>query len=155
MGEQLSPAQQLSMSKMTDMTLQLKSADIVVLAFPMFNFSMPGAMKTWFDSVLQVGETIDSSGGRYTGLLVGKKALVLIASGGVYSAGKGIGPHFGPEWEHAMSLAKLELQFMGFSEVQGVMAEGMAVLGEEAKRAMISQKQNEVIAIVKKWYTVN
>jgi FMN-dependent NADH-azoreductase len=155
MGKELSPAQELSMSKMTAMTEQLKNADIVAVAFPMFNFSMPGAMKTWFDSVLQVGETIDPSGGVYRGLLVGKKALVLIASGGIYSSGNGIGPYFGQKWEHAMSLAKLELQFMGFSEVCGVMAEGTAVLDEDSKRAMISQKQNEIREIAQKWYVTN
>jgi FMN-dependent NADH-azoreductase len=152
MGKELSAAQADSLLKMQIMTQQLKSADIVIIAFPMFNFSMPGAIKAWFDSVLHVGETIDPRGGVYKGLMSGKKALILIAAGGIYSYGDGIGPYFGPEWEYAMSLAKLELKFMGYSEILGVMAEGTAVLNEEAKTEMLNQKLKEVKKIAEAWY---
>ena len=42
---------------MDRMTTQLKSADIIVIAFPMYNFSMPAIIKTWFDFVIQKGVT--------------------------------------------------------------------------------------------------
>ena len=45
------------LSKMDRMAYQLKSADIVVVAFPMYNFSMPVIVKACFDSVIQHGIT--------------------------------------------------------------------------------------------------
>jgi len=57
LGNALTPEQKKLMSKMDRMTEQLKSADIVVVAFPMNNFSMPAAVKAWFDSVILKGQT--------------------------------------------------------------------------------------------------
>src|SRR6478609_4515371 len=51
MGKTLSAEQKNSMAKMDRMTEQLKSSDIVVVAYPMNNFSMPAVVKAWFDSV--------------------------------------------------------------------------------------------------------
>ena len=41
---------------MDRMTEQLKSADIVAIAYPMNNFSMPAPVKAWFDSVMLKGK---------------------------------------------------------------------------------------------------
>jgi FMN-dependent NADH-azoreductase len=62
------------------MAAQLKSAEIVVVTFPMYNFSMPAIVKAWFDSVIQKGVTFGEGISN-----VGKRALTLISSGGVYS----------------------------------------------------------------------
>ena len=118
----------------------------------MFNFSMPASVKAWFDSVVHVGETIDPSGGVYRGMMTGKKAVVLVAAGGIYSEGNGIGPHFGPSWEHAVSLAKLEFQLMGYPEIRGVLAEGMAIGDESAASANLLKAVGEVRAIARDWY---
>jgi FMN-dependent NADH-azoreductase len=130
------------LAEMDSMTAQLKSSDVVVVAFPMYNFSMPAVVKAWFDSVMLHGETFEIRNREYIGLMTGKKALALVAAGGIYSSGNGVGPHFGPGWEHALSLAKTEFQFMGFSDIRGVLAEGM--VGNEA----IEQIQS----IAQEWY---
>jgi FMN-dependent NADH-azoreductase len=57
LGQKLSPDEEKLLSKMDRMATQLKSADIVVVAFPMYNFSMPAIVKAWFDSVIQRGVT--------------------------------------------------------------------------------------------------
>jgi FMN-dependent NADH-azoreductase len=64
-------------------------------------------VKAWFDSVMQKNETwtVDDNG--YVPLMTGKKALVLMSSGGVYE-----GDFAGHE--HAATLAQTELGFMGF-----------------------------------------
>jgi FMN-dependent NADH-azoreductase len=64
---------------------ELESADEIVIGVPMHNFSIPSSLKLWIDQVVRAGRTFsyDASGAK--GLLVGKKATLLIASGGVYS----------------------------------------------------------------------
>lgn len=148
LNQDLSAEQKISMSKMDRMTGQLKSSDIVVVAYPMFNFSMPAAVKAWFDSVMLKGETWDTKDGSYTGLMQGKKALTLISSGGFYGKEPMI------SWEHALSLAKLEFQFMGYSDVKGILAEGMNA-GESGKKENLERSINEVQKIARDWYSTS
>lgn len=126
-GSELNDEQRHSLQQMDECTAQLKAADIVVVAFPMFNFSVPAAVKAWFDLILQVGETIRPGDGKYAGLMGGRRAVILSASGGVYSDGNGEGPMFGPAWDHAVTLARQLFSFMGYSEVHSVLAEGTAL----------------------------
>ncbi len=145
LGNTLTPEQKKLMSKMDRMTEQLKSADIVVVAFPMNNFSMPAAVKAWFDSVILKGQTWDVKDGGYVGMMNGKKALVLVTSGGFYSKAPMVA------WEHALSLTKLEFQFMGYSDVQGILAEGMNA-GDDIKSVNLTKSIEQIQSIAQKWY---
>ncbi len=146
LGQELLSDEEMPLSKMDRMAAQLKSADIVVVAFPMYNFSMPAIVKAWFDSVIQKGVTF---GERKDDHMVisnaGKKALTLISSGGVYSNESSSGR------EHALSLSNLEFQYMGYSDVRGVLAEGMA-MKEEVKQTNLNKSIRQVRAIAKEWY---
>ncbi|MDE1861917.1 MAG: NAD(P)H-dependent oxidoreductase [Thaumarchaeota archaeon] len=144
LGQELSAEQKASLSKMDRMTLQVKSADIVVVAYPMNNFSMPAPVKAWFDSVMLKGQTWDAKDGRYYGLMDGRKALAIVTSGGLYSGEMSA-------WEHALSLARLEFQFMGYSEIQGVLGGGMN-MGEEIKSGVLRRSIEDVRKIARKWY---
>jgi FMN-dependent NADH-azoreductase len=146
LGQELLPEEEKLLSKMDRMAAQLKSADIVVVVFPMYNFSMPAIVKAWFDSVIQKGVTF---GERNDGQMVisnaGKKALTLISSGGVYSNESFSGR------EHALSLSNLEFQYMGYSDVRGVLAEGMS-MKEEVKQINLNKSICQVRAIAREWY---
>lgn len=144
LGEELSSEQKSSLSKMDRMTAQLKSADIVVVAFPMFNFSMPATVKAWFDSVMLKRQTWDAKNGSYTGLMNGKKALTIVSSGAVYENGPMA------SWEHALSLAKTEFQFMGYSDIRGILAGGMNA-GEDVKSLNLENSIKQVQAIAQEW----
>ncbi len=91
------------------------------------------------------GETWDLQQGNFIGLMKGKKALVLLASGGIYE-----GPM--ASWEHAVSLAKTEFQFMGFSDIRAVTASGMNA-GKRKPEDIVSEAQEKVRAITKEWYS--
>lgn len=118
LGQELSSDQQAALAKMDAMTNQLVEADAVILATPMYNFSLPATVKAWFDSVMLKGQTWDASDSGYHGLLTDKKAPILMASGGIYE-GETAG------YDHAMPLAKQEFSFMGFKDVQGVSIQGI------------------------------
>ena len=120
-------------------------ADVVVLATPMFNFSLPAVVKAWFDAVLLKGETWDAGESGYRGLLPGRKALVLMASGGRYE-----GPMAG--WDHGMSLAKQLFQFMGFDDVRPAWASGVNVPNLGPVEKIVAAAQDEVRKAVRDWY---
>ncbi|MDE1770678.1 MAG: NAD(P)H-dependent oxidoreductase [Thaumarchaeota archaeon] len=143
--EELSSEQKKTLTKMDRMTEQLKSADIVVLSYPMHNFSMPASVKAWFDSVMLKGQTWDNADGKYAGLLHGKKALIIVSSGGFYTKEPMI------HWEHAISLSKIEFQFMGFSDIRAILAEGMNA-GGEIQSENIKKSIAEIEKIIQDWY---
>ena len=66
---------------------ELFAADEYVFGVPMHNFSIPGTFKLWIDQIARAGKTFAYVDGAPKGLLTGKKATFLIASGGVYGAG--------------------------------------------------------------------
>lgn len=145
LGQELLPDEKKLLSKMDRMAAQLKSADITVMAFPMYNFSMPAIVKAWFDSVIQMGITF---GRRKDGHMVSndaKKALTLVSCGGVYSN------ESSSSREHAISLSNLEFQFMGYSDVKGILAEGMA-MNEEVMQTNLNKSILQARAIARDWY---
>ena len=144
-----------ALAKMDRMTAQLKSCDVVVLASPIYNFSLPATVKAWFDSVMLQGETFaPNPRGAFLGLMTGKKALVLMTAFGTYSIGDGtVGSLFGPTYEHAMSLAKLEFKFMGFSDIRGVLGEGMSPSKDErTKVVLLEDAIVQARSIAQEWY---
>jgi FMN-dependent NADH-azoreductase len=146
LGLELLPEEEKLLSKMDRMAAQLRSADIVVVAFPMYNFSMPAIVKAWFDSVIQKGVTFgERKDGQMAISNAGKKALTLISSGGVYSNELFSGR------EHALSLSNLEFQYIGYSDVRGILAEGMA-MKEEVKQTNLNKSICQVRAIAREWY---
>lgn len=145
--EEISDEQKKILAKMDRMTRQIKSADIVVVAFPMHNFSTPAPVKAWFDSVMLKGQTWDAADGKYFGLMNGKKAMIIVSSGGSYTKEPML------NWEHALSLAKIEFQFMGFSDIRGILNEGMNA-GDEIQSANLKKSLDDVIKIANEWYGI-
>jgi len=145
-----------ALAKMDRMTAQLKSCDVVVLASPIYNFSLPATVKAWFDSVMLHGDTFATNPkGAYLGLMTGKKALTLMTAFGTYTIGDGsVGSLFGPTYEHGMSLARLEFKFMGFSDIRGVLSEGLSPSkGEDVKGRMLDESVELVRSIAQEWYS--
>ncbi len=145
LGQDLTSEQKKLLTKMDALIEQVKSVDIVILAYPMFNFSLPAVVKAWFDSIMLKGHTWSTKDGGYVGLMQGKKALTIVSSGASYSTGP-LKP-----WEHSLSLATAEFQFMGFSEVKGVLAEGMN-RDEETKSNGLTRAFEEIDKISKEWF---
>lgn len=65
---------------------ELMSSDILLISTPMYNFSVPSALKAWIDQIVRIGYTFDfdpESG--FKGLVQGKRAVVVTATGAVFS----------------------------------------------------------------------
>jgi FMN-dependent NADH-azoreductase len=65
---------------------ELEQADEYVIGVPMHNFGVPSVLKLWIDQIARVGRTFSYAEGAAKGLLKGKKATFLIATGGKYDA---------------------------------------------------------------------
>src|ERR1700736_865164 len=81
------PAQTKALATSDSLIKDLEQADEYVFGVPMHNFSIPSTLKLWIDQVVRAGKTFSYSSAGTKGLLTGKKATLLIASGGAYEQG--------------------------------------------------------------------
>ena len=65
---------------------ELEQADEYVIGVPMHNFGVPSVLKLWIDQIARAGRTFSYADGRPKGLIIGKKATFIIATGGIYDA---------------------------------------------------------------------
>jgi FMN-dependent NADH-azoreductase len=101
---------------------ELKDADLIVLAVPMHNFSVPSTLRSYFDHIARAGITFKYTAEGPKGLLLDKKAHVIVTRGGIY-----------PEaTDTQTAYLKQFLAFLGITDVQVTHAEGLAY-GEEAR----------------------
>lgn len=85
--EEARSAQQKELLAPSDTLIaELKQADEYVFGVPMHNFGVPSVLKLWIDQISRVGKTFSYADGRPKGLIVGKKATFIIATGGSYDA---------------------------------------------------------------------
>lgn len=146
LGQATTAAEAASLAEFDHLVAEVKAADVLVLAFPMHNFSLPASVKAYFDAIMLNHGTwrYGPGDGQYTGLMTGRKALTLSAAGGLY-----LDPP--NPWDHLTTLARVELGFMGFTEIETVLAEGM--MREAAVRqASLDRCHAEITAIVDRWY---
>jgi len=101
---------------------ELKSADILVIGSPVYNFGVPAALKAWVDMVVRAKESF-----RYTkegpeGLLKDKTAYVVLVSGGTKA---------GSEIDFAWPYLRHILGFIGITDVEMIYADG--IMGEDGE----------------------
>src|SRR5439155_35484 len=80
-----SAAQQAVIEHSDALIDELRRADVIVLALPMYNFGLPSTLKAYFDHVARAGITFRYTEKGAVGLLTGKKVYVFGARGGLYA----------------------------------------------------------------------
>jgi FMN-dependent NADH-azoreductase len=77
-----SPAARAAIAVSNHYVDELMAADQLVITTPIYNLSLPAALKAWIDQIVRAGRTFAVGAGGYEGLARGKRALVIVASGG-------------------------------------------------------------------------
>jgi FMN-dependent NADH-azoreductase len=80
------PPQKEVLAHSDSLLTELEQADEYVIGVPMHNFGVPSVLKLWIDQITRVGRTFCYANGTAKGLIVGKKATFIIATGGIYDA---------------------------------------------------------------------
>ena len=84
--EARSPQQRKLLALSDTLLAELERADEYVFGVPMHNFGVPAILKLWIDQISRVGKTFSYADGTPKGLIIGKKATFIIATGGIYDA---------------------------------------------------------------------
>ncbi|QXH70616.1 FMN-dependent NADH-azoreductase [Pseudomonas atacamensis] len=111
------------------------AADAVVIAAPMYNFTVPTQLKAWIDRVAVAGQTFRYTEAGPEGLCGGKKVVIVSTSGGIHA-----GQASGIAHEEYL---KLVLGFLGITDIEIVRAEGLAY-GEEVRNNAMSAAQAKI-----------
>lgn len=80
------PEQKALLALSETLIAELEQADEYVFGVPMHNFGVPSVLKLWIDQIARAGRTFSYADGKPRGLLTGKKATFIIATGGIYDA---------------------------------------------------------------------
>jgi FMN-dependent NADH-azoreductase len=112
---------------------EIKNADTIVFAVPMYNFSVPSTLRAYFDHIARAGVTFRYTANGPEGLLKGKKAYVFITRGGFYADAA----------DTQTPYLKQFLGFIGITDVSFVFAEGLG-LGDESREKSLSQAHTAI-----------
>jgi FMN-dependent NADH-azoreductase len=108
---------------------ELFAADVVVIAAPMINFTIPSTLKAWIDHVARAGRTFSYSEEGPKGLVTGKQVILIAARGGVYAdAGQAL--------DFQVPYLKSVLGFLGMTDVTVLEVEGTAFGPDAAEQAV-------------------
>ncbi|HEY5808353.1 MAG TPA: NAD(P)H-dependent oxidoreductase, partial [Povalibacter sp.] len=112
---------------------EIRNADAIVLAVPMYNFSVPSTLRSYFDHIARAGVTFRYTANGPEGLIAGKQAYVFVTRGGI---------HAGAADTQTPYLRQF-LGFIGIKDVEFVYAEGLAY-GEEVREKSLNSAHQAI-----------
>lgn len=113
-----------------ELITELQNADHIVIASPIYNFSIPATLKAWIDLIARIGVTFRYTENGPVGLLENKKATIVIASGGV---------PIGSDMDMASSYLEFTLGFVGIKDVNIIDASKINYAGDENSHSTNTQ----------------
>ena len=118
---QRSAAQRAALAESDALVAELAAADLLVIGVPIYNFGVPAALKAWADMVARARLTFRYTENGPEGLLRGKRAYLVVASGGTA---------VGSEIDFATGYLRHVLGFLGIEDVQIIAADRGSLRGE-------------------------
>jgi len=82
-ADERNAAQRSQLAESDALVAEVQQADTVVIGAPIYNFGVPASLKAWVDMIARARLTFRYTDNGPEGLLHGKEAYVVVASGGV------------------------------------------------------------------------
>jgi FMN-dependent NADH-azoreductase len=122
--DQRDDAKRAALAQSDALVKEVMAADVLVIGVPLYNFGVPATLKAWIDQIARARVTF-----RYTehgpeGLLKGKKAYLVVATGGT---------QVGSAIDFATPWLKHVLAFLGITDVEVIAAERQMIQGDAAR----------------------
>lgn len=97
-----------------ELIAEIEAADVLAIAVPIYNFGVPAALKAWVDMIARARLTFRYTDSGPVGLMHGKKAFLVVASGGVA---------VDSDLDFATPYMRQALRFIGISDITVVAAD--------------------------------
>lgn len=112
---------------------EVQSADIIIIAAPMYNFSVPSQLKAWFDHITRARTTFQYTTNGSEGLLKNKRVYVVSTRGGI---------HKGKTSDVVTPYLDTVLGFVGLDQnLEYIFVEGLNMNGDQAERSIAAARQ--------------
>lgn len=132
-SESRNAPQQDALALSDTLVQELRDADALAIGVPIYNFGIPAVLKAWIDLVARARLTFRYTDQGPEGLLTGKRAWLLVASGGVGA---------GSEVDFATRYLQHALNFLGIRDIEVIAADRINVAGEAAVERAVARIAN-------------
>ena len=136
-ADERSDEQNALLSQSDALLSELKAANTLVIATPMYNFGIPASLKAWVDLICRVGETFRYTENGPEGLLDIDTMYLVVATGGA---------PVGSAVDFVVPYMKQIAAFIGIKNVEVIAADGMNVDAD----ASLAKARAELATIVQK-----
>jgi FMN-dependent NADH-azoreductase len=130
-GEDLSERQLSALALSNELVAEIKQHDSIIIAAPMYNFTIPTTLKNWIDFIARVGVTFSYTATGPVGLIEGKRAIIVTTRGGVHKDGA---------TDHVVPYLTTLLGFIGINNVETIYAEALNMGPDAAEAGIIQAK---------------
>ena len=131
--EERTASQRAALAESDALVDELRRSNVIVIGMPVYNFGVPAALKAWVDMIARARLTFRYTENGPEGLLKGKKAYIVLASGGV--------PVDSPA-DFATPYMRQVLGFVGIDDVEVIAADQLGSRASDSideARAHIAQ----------------
>ena len=129
--ENRTPDQRALLAQSDALVAELQAADDIVIATPIYNFSVPAALKAWIDLICRDKITFVYENDTPRGLLSNKQATVIVTSGGTVAE---------TEIDYATGYIRHILGFIGVRDVTVIDVTGLS----KNRQGVIADARNEI-----------
>lgn len=136
------PLPHLTLASFNDQEVldEFLGADTIVIGAPMYNFTLPTQLKAWIDRIAVAGKTFRYTENGPEGLVKGKRVIIALARGGIYSEGSPA-----RVLEHLETYLRGVFNFIGI-EPEFVAADGLNISPEQ-REASISLALGQTVRL--------
>lgn len=121
-----------SIARSDELIAELETSDVVVIATPMHNYTIPSGLKAWIDHIVRVRRTFNVTAGGKVALLRDRPVFVAVASGGRFSGERARQPDFLTPYLKAI-LGMIGLRDLTFFSIEGTAFGPLALVEARAK----------------------
>lgn len=136
--EKRTAAQSAALAFSDMLVAELQAADLIVIGAPIYNFSIPASLKAWIDQIARARLTFQYTEKGPIGLLNDKRAVIVVASGGVEP---------GSPADFATGYLRHILAFIGVTDVSLIAADRQMIDADGA-RARAKRQIEEALEAV-------
>jgi FMN-dependent NADH-azoreductase len=122
-ADERTPSQREALAESDALVAELQAADVIVIGMPVYNFGIPAALKAWVDMITRARLTFRYTGNGPEGLVKGKKAYIVLASGGV--------PVDSPV-DFATPYMRQALSFIGIDDIEVIAADQLGTRADDS-----------------------
>ena len=129
--EKRSAHQQATVVEIDALIEEIEAADTIVIAAPMYNFTISSTLKAWIDHITRAGRTFRYTADGPEGLLKDKRVYVVTGRGGFYSGDSPM-----KSYDFQEPYLRTMLGFLGLDDVTFIHVEGQQVSADAAAQGL-------------------